>query len=244
VSDDSPGTVSAELDTVWAALASQGYALTDDQKIGLPEKIRENFGQTYFNDSMLRHDDGDWPADRQRARDVIRYQWRDDALQLREHETITITDRAGIPGERDHSRVRLLADPQAAELAHVFLHLVPAARRRPDGTFGVNLFRTFTSVVTTPHHDHEEFVIIYVLNRLGNGAETYLYHPGDIRGDGRPAAQPVLRRQLNPGEILIFEDSLFKHGTTPLEDPQGGTAMRDALVCTVDDLSTYLKATS
>lgn len=240
MSDDSSVTVPAWLAVIWAALASQGYALTSDQEIGLPEKFRKNFGQTYFNDSTLRHDPGDMPVDRQRARDVIRYQWRDDGLQLQEHDKITLTDRAGIPGKRDHARVRLLDDPQAEELVRTILRLVPPSRRQADGTFGVNLFRTFTSVVTTPHHDNEEFVILYVLNRIGGGAESYLYHTDDTLDGGPAVGDLALWTQLDPGQILIFDDKRFKHGATPLEAPPSATAMRDALVLTVNNHGSYL----
>jgi hypothetical protein len=242
VSDDSSSPASAGLENAWSALARQGYALTNDQSIGLPDKFRENFSQTYFNPRTLHHDPGDRPADRQRARDVIRYEWHDDVLDLRSHDRITITNRAGIPGKRDHSRVRLLEDPQAEELVRTILCLVPPSRRQPDGTFGVNLFRTFTNVVTTPHHDNEEFIILYILNRIGGGAETYLYTPDDVTEEGKVLAPPVLWRQLDPGDIIIFEDKLYKHGATPLTSPPGGTAVRDALVFTVDYRSTYLDA--
>jgi hypothetical protein len=242
VSDDSTGHVPVGHADVRAALTRQGYALTDDRSLGLPEKFRQNFSETYFNPWTLQHDEGDRPIDRQRARDVIRYQWGDDGPHLRSHDTITITDRAGIPGKRDHARVPLLDDPQAAELIEAFLQLVPPGRRQPDGTFSVNLFRTFTNVVTRPHHDDEEFIIIYVLDRVGDGAETYLCKPGDVTEDGEMTAPPVLQRQLNAGDIIIFEDKLFQHGTTPLINPPGGTAMRDAMVCTVDNWATYLGA--
>jgi hypothetical protein len=233
-----------DLDHVWAALERQGYALTTDEAIGLPEKFRENFRQTYFNSSRLRCDPGDRPADRQRARDVIRYQWRDEVLHVHEHGTITITDRSGIAGKRDHSRIRLLDDPHAEELVRALLGLVPPAQRQADGTFGVNLFRTFTKVVTCPHHDKEQFCLSYMLNRVGGGAETYLYQAGDVTDQGEPTAEPVLRHQLNPGEIIIFDDRRFKHGATPLEDPSDGTAERDAVVCTVDYPDTYLDASA
>jgi hypothetical protein len=225
---------------VWACLAHQGYALTDDQSIGLPEKFRQNFRDAYFNPWTLRHDDGDWPVDRQRARDVIRYQWHDDDLHLRSHESITITDRADIPGKREHARVELLADAQAVDLLHAFLRLVPPNRRQPDGTFGVNLFRTFTNVVTKPHHDDEEFIIIYVLDRIGDGANTHLYLPDDVTDEGRVTGAAVLKQQLNPGDIIIFEDKRFKHDASPLIKTPGGNAMRDALICTVDYENTYL----
>jgi 2OG-Fe dioxygenase len=242
VSDDSTGS-KPSLDHAWAALASQGYALTSECEIGLPVKFRENFIQTYFTDAHIRHDPGDWPADRQRARDVVRYWWRGDHLhRLQEYGTIALIDRAGIPGKREHSRVELLEDPQAEQLVRALLSLVPPGRRKRTGTFGINLFRTFTDVVTKPHRDDYELIILYVLGRDGEGAETYLYRPEDVAPDGTPTADPVLRRQLNPGEIIIFDDERFKHGATKLEPPPGGTAMRDVLVCTVDYNDTYLSA--
>ena len=229
---------------LWSELASRGYVVTSDRSLGLPEKFRQNFSETYFTEQTLRHDEGDWPVDRMRARDVISYEWDDGLLSLQQHDVITITDRAGIPGKREHARVELLNDPAAEELVRAFLELVPPERRRPKGTFGVNLFRTFTNVVTKPHHDNEEFIILYVLDRVGDGAETYLYHPEDVTDEGQIMADPVLWQQLNPGDIILFEDKRFKHGATPLVNPDGGQAQRDALVCTVDYTSTYLEAVS
>jgi 2-oxoglutarate-Fe(II)-dependent dioxygenase family protein len=242
VSDASAYAVAAWHDDIWASLTSRGYALAADEAIGFPKKFRENFGQTYFNDQVLHHDDGDVPVDRKRARDVIRYRWRDGELEMDEHETITITDRAGISGKRDHSRAMLLDDPQAEDLIRSFLGLVPPGRRRSEGTFGVNLFRTFTDVVTKPHHDDEEFIFLYVLDRIGEGAESYLYLPEDVSPEGQPTAKPVFRHQLDPGEILVFEDKAFKHGATNLVPGPDGITQRDVLVCTVDYPETYLGA--
>jgi hypothetical protein len=240
VSDDSCRTTPVGIDNHQATLADQGYLLVNDQLIGLPKNFRQTFLDTYFNDGVLRHDDGDWPADRKRARDVVRYQWRDDGLDLREHKTITITNRAGIPGERDHKRVKVLEDPLGEQLVRTFLNLVPLDRRRPDSTFGVNLFRTFTNVVTKPHRDDEEFVIIYVLDREGDGAESYLYEAG---GDSA-GMQPVFQHQLSPGEILMFDDERFIHDASELKAGPDGKAQRDVLVCTVDYPSTYLSETT
>lgn len=241
MSDDSARRSADGLEGVRADLRSQGYAVTSDRAIGLPEGHRENFSLRYYNPETLHHDDGDFPVDRERARDVIRYRWSDDAVALEPFDRITITDRAGIDGEREHWRVHLLKDPEAEKLIHKILELVPPERRQADGTLGVNLFRTFTNVVTKPHHDDEEYVIIYVIDRIGNGAETYLYDP-DLVHDGQELPEPVLRQQLNPGDIIIFKDKTFKHGATPLIRPPGGTARRDALVCTVDYRTTYLEA--
>jgi hypothetical protein len=205
------------LSDIWRAVESDGYAVVSDRSIGLPEKFRPNFRGAYFNEWTLRHDEGDMPVDRLRARDVIRYQWRDGNPVLSRHDEITITDRAGIAGRREHARVELLDDPQARNLVRALLSLVPPARRQDEGTFGVNLFRTFTNVVTKPHHDNEEFIIIYVLDRVGEGAETYLYAPEDVKSGGETIAPPLLRQQLNPGDLIIFEDARFKHGATPLD---------------------------
>jgi 2OG-Fe dioxygenase len=119
-------------------------------------------------------------------------------------------------------------------LVRTFLSLVPPDLRQSDGTFGVNLFRTFTNVVSKPHRDNERFVILYVLDRVGDGAETSLYNAAD------PTAEPVLRHQLDPGELIIFDDERFMHDASPLVPPPGGVAHRDVLVCTVDDPRTYL----
>lgn len=164
---------------VWAALRYQGYALTSDRAIGLPEGYRENLSLRYYNSDTLHHDLGDLPVDRERARDVVRYTWSDDeAPRLEPFDRITITDRAGVPGEREHPRVQLLKDPEAENLISTLLRLVPPERRQPESTFGINLFRTYTNVVTTPHQDQEEFVVLYVIDRLGDGAESGLTSSG------------------------------------------------------------------
>jgi 2OG-Fe dioxygenase len=235
--NDDPNGTNSNLHRLWAALAGQGYALTSEDEVGFPDGFRDYFLKTYFTDAHIRHDPGDWPQDRKRARDVIRYLWQGESLRLEEHDTIALTDRAGIPGKREHSRVRLLDDARAEGFIGATLNLVPPDRRKITGTFGVNLFRTFTDVVTKPHHDSEEFVILYVLGRKGEGAETYLC---GLPSEGESVGVPILRKQLNPGDIIIFDDARFLHGATPLEPLPDGTAMRDVLVCTVDSPDTYL----
>jgi hypothetical protein len=226
----------AELGRVHTDILRQGHAVTSDQAVGLPETLRDNFVQTYFIDSVIRTDEGDWPIDRKRARDVIYYEWHGAELQLKEYETISITDRASINGERIPARVTLLDNPQAVELIKMLLTLVPPDRRQSKGTFGVNLFRTYTNVVTTPHRDDEEFTFIYVLNRVGGGATTRLY---DVIADSTDFEQ-----QLQPGELVVFDDERYLHDTSPLEPDENGRATRDALVCTVDYETTYLRPRS
>jgi hypothetical protein len=240
--DDSSNRLAGGVTEVHTALRDQGYALTSDRAIGLPDGFRENFAQNYYNSETLHHDPGDFPEDRERARDVIRYNWTGETLGLDEYDRITLTDRAGIRGQRDHSRVFLLKDLEARNLIDTLIQLVPQERRKPEGTFGANLFRTHTNVVTKPHHDDEEYVGLYVIDRIGEGAESYLYRPEDVTDDGEVIGEPVLKQQLNPGDIFIFEDKRYKHGATPLVPPPGGTAQRDVLVCTWDYYESYLGA--
>ena len=235
-----PNSVS-ELRRVHDNVTEHGFALTNECDIGLPVKCAKNLRETYFDGGQLRHDDGDRPHDRERARDVILYEWNDGELTLEEYETIAIWDRSEIKGERIHERIKLLQDRQARDLIETFLGLVPEGRRRQRGTFGVNLFRTHTDVVSKPHQDEEEFIFLYVLDREGDGAESYLYNYDEQRMDAEEIGEQVLRKQLNPGDLMIFEDRRFKHGATPLIPPPGGRAKRDVLVCTVDFPTTYLQ---
>jgi hypothetical protein len=241
MADISASNSLSELRRVHDDVTEHGFALTAESDIGLPPKCGRNLQATYFDCGLLKHDKGDKPDDRERARDVIYYEWNDGELTLQEYETIAIWDRSEIEGERIHTRIELLKDPQARELIEKFLSLVPEGRRRPRGTFGVNLFRTHTDVVTKPHQDEEEFIILYVLDREGDGAESYLYKYDEQAGTGEDSEQ-VLRQQLNPGELMIFEDRRFKHGATPLTPPPGGQAKRDVLVCTIDFPATYLES--
>jgi hypothetical protein len=240
--DSSHLTQMSEMVRVHSEISERGYAITSEWDIGLPEKCGWEFRESYFNSGELRHDPGDFPVDRERARDVIKYRWHGDELTLEEYDTIVIHDRSGIKGDRIHKRIELLQDPAARQLIETFIRMVPEDRRQPEGTFGVNMFRTHTDVVTKPHQDDEEFIFLYVLDRDGDGAVSYLY---DNDGTGRPGvtddAEPLMWQQLNPGELMVFEDARFKHGATPLVPPKTGQAKRDVLVCTIDYPSTYLE---
>ncbi len=241
MADESDPTPVSELRRVHRKIADDGYALTTEWDIGLPVKCAKNLQGTYFDGGQLRHDEGDRPHDRERARDVILYEWIDGELTLEEYKSIAIWNRSEIKGERIHKRIELLQDRQARDLIETFLSLVPEDRRQQRGTFGVNLFRTHTDVVSKPHQDEEEFIILYVLGREGDGAESYLYKYDEQEMGAEEVGEQVLRKQLNAGDLLIFEDSKFKHGATPLIPPPGGLATRDVLVCTVDFPATYLK---
>ncbi len=225
-------------------IKQHGYALTSEPAVGLPVKFSKYLQDNYFDNGMIQRHEGDIPEDRERARDVVYYEWDSSKLELvvlEEYETVTIRNRSGIEGERVHKRIELLQDQQVRDLIATFISLVPRDRRQAKGTFGVNLFRTHTDVVTRPHRDEEEFIILYVLGREGDGAESYLYKDDSV-GPGVPeGAEPVFRQQLDRGEMMIFEDSRFKHGATPLTPPSGAQAKRDVLICTVDYRTTYLQ---
>ncbi|WP_307795850.1 2OG-Fe dioxygenase family protein [Amycolatopsis sp. 195334CR] len=203
-----------------------------DRELGLPGSVRENIHRDFFQSGVLRNYPGDIPADRERARDVIRYDWHGDELSLREHDCVAIDRRGDWSSERrEFEQVPLLGHADCASWIHAAISLVPEPRRQPRGTFGVNLFRTHTNVVTRPHQDEEEFIFVYVVDKRGSGAETVLL---DVESDA-----VVLEETLDPGDLLVFEDSRFRHGTTPIIPPVIGTARRDALVCTINFPHTY-----
>jgi hypothetical protein len=226
---------------VHEAITEKGYAVTSQQEIGLAEKCGSELLAKYFNSGALRRDQGDFPVDRERARDVILYEWHGSELKLEEYDCITIHDRSGIKGDREHKRIELLDDPMARQLIETFIRLVPEDRRQSRGTFGVNLFRTHTDVVTKPHQDDEEFIILHVLGRSGDGAVSYLYDIKEYVPDVPEKTGAALWQQLDPGDLMIFDDALFKHGATDLIPPRGQRATRDVLVCTIDYPSTYLE---
>ncbi len=116
IADTSAPNPVSELRRVHEEVTRHGFALTTEWDIGLPPKCGRNLQQSYFDGGQLRHDEGDRPHDRERARDVIYYEWNDGELTLQEYETIAIWDRSEIEGERIHTRIELLQDPQAEEL--------------------------------------------------------------------------------------------------------------------------------
>jgi 2OG-Fe dioxygenase len=217
---------------IWKNLSIEGYTITHEHALGLGSGFRERIRPRYFNEKILRRYDFDMPADRERARDVIDYRWRGDKVELSEHSTVAIEDRGGHPGRREFDRVELLVDEDFACFTRTALGLIPPYRRAEKGTFGVNLFRTYTNVVTRPHQDQEQFIFVYVVDKLGGGAETLLY-------TGALNDTVVHQQTLEPGDLLVFEDARFRHSTTPLTPAADGGAYRDALVCTVDYPLTY-----
>jgi hypothetical protein len=217
---------------VWERLAKDDFAVVTDAALGLPAELRPHVARRFFSDDVLEADHPGVHRDRQRARDVVRYDWTGDRLTLREHDEIEIRNRSGFMGTRSVNRVTLLTDPLMDLWIRVVLSAVPPYLRQERGTFGVNFFRTRTTVVSGPHQDDEEFVVIYVVDKVGGGAESTLHRfndPDDV----------VLRTTLEPGDLLIFRDQAFLHSASPLETTGTTPARRDAVVCTVDYHTTY-----
>lgn len=223
-----PTGISA-LDEIHLRIDTDGYAIVRDADLGRPADMREHIHRTYFNDTYLRTYDFDVPKDRERARDVIRYEWTESCVDLAEHGTVAISNRDG-KAYREFERVTLLDDPYFADWITSALTLVPPHLRQERGTFGVNLFRTHTDVVTKPHRDGEEYILIYVLEHEGSGAQSILYPDG---------GGAEIHHTLQPGELVIFRDDAFRHTATPLVPPTDGPAHRDVLVCTVNYHDTY-----
>jgi hypothetical protein len=214
---------------IWEALAKHDFAVTNDAALGLPGGTRAHIGHQYFTAATLETDHPTVHKDRDRVRDVIRYEWSGEKLSLGEHDVVEIRNRSGFDGVRTPKRVEVLDDPVMAEWVGTVLSLVPPHLRHEKGTFGINFFRTRTTVVSGPHQDQEEFVVVYVVDKKGEGAETTLHSVGD-------PDEIVHRVTLAPGDLLIFRDETLLHSVTPLI---GTEAQRDALVCTVNYRDTY-----
>jgi len=224
-----------ELQRIHEQIDQRGYALTTDYDLGFEPDIRDHINTQFFNEDVLQTDfPGVLPPDRLRGRDMIRYWRAPGGLSLEENDTATIQTPEGLAGnhphgqKRDYRRTEILDDSGFKALAATFLELPPEAEWQPSGTMGVNLFRTFTSVVSGQHQDGEQFVVIYVVGKDGSGATTSL-HPVEARE--QTAAAPTLQ----PGQLMIFRDASFYHSATPLTPATGDNqARRDAIICTID----------
>jgi hypothetical protein len=225
-------TPADELHRVWEELAKNDFAVVSDHGLGREPTIRAHIARSYFNDEIL---EGDHPAvhqDRDRARDVIRYRWAGDRLALDEHDVVEIRNRSGFAGPRTPTRTMLLTDPVMTGWVRMALTLIPPQLRQEDGTFGVNFLRTRTKIVAGPHQDEEEFVLVYVADKQGAGAETTLHAVDD-------PAKVLFRVTLAPGDLIVFRDAAFLHNASPLISAPGTNAQRDAIVCTVNYRDTY-----
>jgi len=206
-----------------------GYLIATDVELGVP--FGTHFADNFFTRKHLRRYTGDLPIDRLRARDVVRYNRFGDDVDLTEHDTVELPDRDNPMRIRLFDQTEVLKDEKFVAVIKTLLNLVPEGRRKSAGTFGINMFRTFTDVVTKPHHDDEEYVIVYVVAKTAKGGRTQLLHNN--------SDEIVLDQELRPGQLIMFRDDMFRHSATALETPAEKGAHRDALICTVDYPTTY-----
>jgi PAS domain S-box-containing protein len=219
------GALESEVNTegmarIQSHFIQNGYALLSENDLHGLGQMRLQMA-TYFTKNRLKRPGNEFPADRERARDVILYEWQDSlaCVKLTENDNVTIR-RPG--GNRDeYSRVWILENSIGCRFAATILSLIPPCWRQRNGTLGINLLRTFTDIVTEPHQERfGQFAGIWVISKTGNGAETYLY---DYFTPGRL----VFKHVLQPGELIIFNDEIFLHGATPLS-PINGQAIDHA----------------
>ena len=224
-----PPPTHPELAAARERLDQDGYVVVRGAIFGLPADFDQSVHRMIFPDTEF---DAKYnpQADRDRARDVLRYDRVGGGIFLRPHDDITIY-------QRNDDRPRLYKRIPAATYAPLLtwvggcLALVPDNEQDARGTFGINYFRTLTRVVVNRHQDAEAFVCLHVVALNGKGAVTRLFK-------GETDIEPVYATELLPGDLLMFRDRDFWHDATPIE-PIDDKPFRDALVCTVNAANTY-----
>jgi hypothetical protein len=188
-------------------ILARGWALTSGTAIGLPSEA-----DAIAALSPALAPDPRGPG-KLHARDVIAYAR---GGQLPGGLAVTEAESIAHGGADDFPRFRLLgALPGGAPR---ILRLVPPQLARAAGLMSADYFRYSPGTRSGAHQDKfGDLVIIWVLDRSGGGAESFL-----TTLDGRD----VMRGPLAAGSVLAFRDEMFLHGVTPLA--AGGT--RDALI--------------
>lgn len=204
-----PGT----LQRVHEDLESRGYAIATSKALGLPAEADVIAA---LSPSLAPDPRG---PGKEHARDVIRFGRVEGCWP-------SLTECASIAhgGTDDFSRFRLLEAPQAridpyrsVPLANALLSLIPLDLRRESGSLSADYFRYSPGAGSSAHQDKfGDMVIIWVLDRNGSGAESFL-----TTLDGKD----VMRGPLAAGTVLVFRDEMFLHGVTPL-----ASGHRDVLI--------------
>jgi hypothetical protein len=146
------------------------------------------------------------------ARDVIDYDRMTSLPCVEESDSI-----AHVDGTDDYSRFHLLDALPSEGIAETVLELVPPPLRRDMGRLSADYFRYSPGTDSAAHQDgFGDLVVIWVLDRDGDGAESFL-----TTLDGHD----VMRAPVPAGGVLIFRDEMFLHGVTPLK-----SGHRDALI--------------
>lgn len=230
------------LETLWQQVRGDGYVVASDDRLasgteyGFGRDFRDYLEANWFHGGRLYRDPyGVPPHDRERARAVFRYSWEDENLAVTPHDTADIGGRSYTDVARrnyPNMAATMLDNPVMADWLKAAIPLIPPELRDEHSTFGMNLFRTHSDVVTGPHRDDEKYVLLYVIDKHGLGAESSLYEPG--------SNDPFYVATLNPGEFMLFDDQRFQHSASPLEPNTDGTPpSRDTVVCTFNKPETY-----
>ena len=144
---------------------------------------------------------------------------------------VTIFDKTGFHGPREHKRVQALHAPAVAELCLSVLSLSLGRRAYRCGYVALDIFRTVDDVVYGFHRDGEHFVGIYCVRRSCDGARTQLARD-------KAGADIVFDAVLQEGDLLFFDDAQVFHHTTPLLAGQDGApTQRDAVIFTLSGIT-------
>lgn len=183
---------------------------------------KKDFVKSYYSD--LERDMKDVHANRDRARDVLRYSRMNDELVFSSEEKISLVNK-NYAGTREYKRIVLIDHPLCRLLAKIFLTIIPKNEQKPQGLLGINLFRTYGVITETRHKDEVDYVLIYCLNVNGKGAMTQLTKDKE----GKMLLKETF---LHAGDIFIFKDEPFYHFTTPLIKTDANP-VRDVIIMTI-----------
>lgn len=193
--------------SVAAGLREHGWCLTTGSDLSWPEPQAV---QAAFAAALAPDPRG---PGKQHARDVVSYRLN----ALTEAASIAFTTEAGKVID-DFSRFRLLDQEFGWFVVGTVLGMVPAGYARHAGAVSADYFRYSAGAGSPAHRDgFAEYVVIWALERSGDGGESFLLRDGGV----------VFEQALEAGQVLVFRDDLFLHGVKPVH---GGGACRDVLI--------------
>jgi hypothetical protein len=207
-------------------LATQGFAtFHDSDLVEDAEARRERFREKFFRD--MQEDLPEVHGSRQRLRDRFIYERRSGQVVLAEAPDGGSVLNHHYKSKRVYKREFLLDSSYIHDLVTQVLIVIPYNMTKSVESFGANLFRTSGVTVNSRHQDNAQFAIIMVVGKNGHGDVTEL----SLDKEG---TQIVFARELNPGDILLFEDACFYHYTRGLQSLEGVPPYRDAFVATIE----------
>ena len=169
---------------------------------------------------------------RRRAREKLDFHVAESGdVYFCESAGVTIFDKTGFHGPREHKRVHALHAPGVAELCLTVLSLSLGRRADRCGYSALDIFRTVDDVVYGFHRDGEHFVGIYCVRRSCDGARTQL-------AQDKAGTDIVFDAVLQAGDLLFFDDAQVYHHTTPLiADQDGAPTERDVVIFTLSGIT-------